>query len=444
MRNKLKKKISFIILAIVMMISLIRPVAAASGSFSVSVSSTKVTVGDKVKVTIKLTCNSGVCAEVYIDTSNSNLGSLSISNSSSYYTNGNFILIEPTSSSSVTITATLTAKKEGKCTVKVTVKDFIDWEGNSVSGGNGTKSKEIEIVKKTDNNTPTTTPLSGDASIASLAISGLELDREFASDNYEYVVYAPKGTDSITISAKASSSKAKIGKTTFAVKEGWNDLSVVCEAENGNKKTYKIRVYVEETPTIYFNNDSLGVVKNLDRLEPLEGFEAKTITINEEEVTIFNHGGINLIYLVDSEDNKDYYLFDVENKQVSERYNPVVIDNHSYLLTHVNYDLYEGMEEQFDRNKVNIGGQIVDGWTYKNSSLADYQIVCLMNGEGEKNLYSYDSREQTLQRYTLPQKEQTGNSNEELLTYLSYSSGAAGLLAFIASLFVAGKKRKTS
>ncbi len=432
----MKRKFIILMTGILVMLFCLTGVQAASGSASVSVSDSSPVVGNKVTVTIKLSCSEGVgSAMVYIDYNSSYLNSLSVKSAATINTNGNRILVDPTDSKTVTITATLTARKIGNTSVHVTVEDWYNYDAEYISDKSVTK--KIEIIAKSNNN-PTTPDLSKDASLAALSLEGLVLESAFESDVHEYTVYAPANTAVLKINAKASSAKAKIEKTEFELNEGWNKVEVVCIAENGDRKTYVLNVYVEEKPIVYFQDNTLGVVRNLNRLSIPEGFTERKLTIQGEEISVFSKGAMTLVYLVNQQGQADFYLLDEQRGAVLQRYAPVEIDGAKYQLVNSDYQQFKEMEDLFNPYKVYIGETGIDGWKYKDTSLNEFAVIQLMNDEGETRLYSYDLIEKTLQRYTLPQKEKQANP---LGSYLGYSAGAAGVVAFIVGLILASRKR---
>ncbi|MBQ6655250.1 MAG: cadherin-like beta sandwich domain-containing protein [Erysipelotrichaceae bacterium] len=436
----MKRKILIIMTSLLVTLSALTCVKAASGSASVSVSNSSPVVGNKITLTIKLSCNDGVgAAMVYIDYNSSYLSNLSVKNSSSVYANGNKIIVDGADSKSVTITATLTTKKIGNTSIQVTVDDWCSFASEEYISDKSI-TKKISIVAKSGNN-PSPTDLSKDASLASLEIEGLVLETEFESDVFEYTVYAPANTAVVKVNAKASSAKARIEKTEFPVQEGWNRLDVICTAENGDKKTYTLNVYVEEKPTVYFNENTLGVVKNLERLTVPEGFEERKLTVQDEEISVFTREKLNLIYLVDEAGQADFYVYDEERETVIRRYDPVEIDGHSYLLVNSDYQQHQEMEEDFVHYKVYIGETGIDGWKYRNQSLYEYAVIELMDENGNSRLYSYDLIERTVQRFTLRQPEK---KESPLGSYLSYSAAVAGFAAFIAALVLATRKKTSA
>ena len=119
----MKRRAVILMTCLLVMFASLSPVRAVSGTASVSVSDSSPVVGNKITVTIKLSCSDGVgAAMVYIDYNSSYLGNLSVRNSSAVYANGNKIIVDGGDSKSVTITATLTTKKIGNTSIQVTVR----------------------------------------------------------------------------------------------------------------------------------------------------------------------------------------------------------------------------------------------------------------------------------------------------------------------------------
>ncbi len=464
----MKKRIITILTALLLLITNIQPIAAVTGTSSVSVSSSSVTVGSKTTISVTLKCSSGIGGGMIdISYDSDYFGSLTLTSGSSatLSSSSNRILLEPTTSTSVTITFTLTTKTVGEKAVTVKISDFIDYDGNDCSGYTKSFSKTITIKEKSSStssgsssgsssssssgsssSSSSSSSKSKDADLSSLSIEGIELTEEFVSDTYEYTAYATLGTTSLNITAVANNSKATVNDIDSTVEEGWNEVEVTVTSESGAEKTYLINVYVEETPTITFNEGSLGVVKNLDLVEAPEGFEAETITVNEEEVTVFTQNNTSLIYLSDSENEKGFYVYDVTNNEVIALYQPITLNSTIYMAVSINYeeDYLEMSSEYFEAASFTIDGVVVNGWKYTYSNMADYQLIVLTDLQGNTGIYSYDTIEGTLQRFTLPQADETEIDYQQMLiTYGLPSICVVCLIASVITLVKARKLRKT-
>lgn len=164
-------------------------------------------------------------------------------------------------------------------------------------------------------------------------------------------------------------------------------------AQDKTTKTYKIRLYVEEKPKIVYQDKDLGVVVNLDKVTDPEGFVRKEIIVKENQITIFNKGKLNLIYLADGENNKDFYLYDVENDKVGSKFEPLEIDGKQYLINEIDYTEFTEMEKFYKPIKVIINGKQFDGWMSLANNMNNYRLVYLKDLEGNDGIYSYEMSE---------------------------------------------------
>ncbi|MDR3296715.1 MAG: cadherin-like beta sandwich domain-containing protein, partial [Prevotellaceae bacterium] len=87
-------------------------------------------------------------------------------------------------------------------------------------------------------------PLSSNANLASLSVTGYSITPTFSASVITYTLTVPNTTSSITINATAADSKAKgvtgTGAKTLSV--GSNTCSIVVTAEDNSNKTYTIAV----------------------------------------------------------------------------------------------------------------------------------------------------------------------------------------------------------
>lgn len=128
--------------------------------------------------------------------------------------------------------------------------------GNSLSVGSNTvsivvkaengatKTYKISVTRKQDPNYVA----SSNAALSSITISSGTISPTFSSEKTDYIVYLPfeyVGKE-FSVTGKAADSKASgvTGGNIAALVEGVNNTKVVCKAENGAEKTYKITVVV--------------------------------------------------------------------------------------------------------------------------------------------------------------------------------------------------------
>ena len=114
-----------------------------------------------------------------------------------------------------------------------------------VKAENGTtKTYKIQVTRKQD---PNYVP-SSNAALGGITISGGAISPTFSSEVTDYIVYLPYeyvGKD-FTVAGTAADAKALgvTGGTIAPLVEGVNTTSVVCKAEDGTEKAYKITVVV--------------------------------------------------------------------------------------------------------------------------------------------------------------------------------------------------------
>ncbi|MGI6607725.1 MAG: cadherin-like beta sandwich domain-containing protein [Erysipelotrichaceae bacterium] len=437
----MKRKILVLAAILVIILSAIKPIEAATGSVTASLSSSSVVLSNRVTFSIKLSCKDGIGgALIYLSYDKKYLEYKGLSGNANI--SGNTILVEPTENKTVTLKITFLTKKIGSTNISILTSDFIDYKyGKDIESYNENISKTLQIKAKTTNNTGTTTPLSSDASLASLQIENIDFEQPFSSDVYEYTAYAPINTETISVLAKASSSKATVNDINKNVTEGWNEIDVVCVAQDKTTVTYKIRLYVEEAPKIVYPERNLGVVINLDKVTNPEGFERKEIVVNEKQITVFFRENLHLIYLADSENNKNFYLYDIENDVVGSRFEPLVIDGRQYLINEVDYSKYQDLEKYYKPIKVYIEGKKIDGWISLADNMSNYRLVFLKDLEGNDALYSFEMSEKTLQKFTLPLYP-IENQKMSVREMLYLTAGIAGTVSLLAAVAIVSKKKE--
>ena len=418
-----------------------------SGSASVYASASSVQVGNNVTVTVSISCSGGSIAKIRL---NYNSNYLQFVSSNGDYNGGTF-LIDTNTGSSGSQSFTFKTLAAGSTSVSISV---IEWESYRYSRVNYNSSASTNISIYTPSVTPTPSPggggggggssyttpvkpvLSSDASLAEIKLENLELEPKFSSNVTDYTIYLPKGTEKLDLKAIASSGKATVGDIDTTLKEGWNEIKITCTAEDKTTKTYTIKAYVEENPTVFYDlkEQKLGVVKNLDKVEN-EKFEKVEQEINGETITVFTGEYFKLLYLEDENEEKAYYLYDDKENKITGLYKPFVFDGKNYLVKDVDYTEFAYMDDLYDQQKVKIGDEEVNGWAFREGNLKDFKLVYLTDEKGGNQLYKMDIREQTLQRFVIPEQPEPS-----LLPYIYLSGCVAGLVTLLFALALLAKK----
>ncbi|MBE6116307.1 MAG: hypothetical protein E7187_05725 [Erysipelotrichaceae bacterium] len=446
-------RILLILLLTVISIARVNTVMAddVSGSASVYASASSVQVGNNVTVTVSISCSGGSIAKIRL---NYNSDYLQFQSSNGDFNGGTF-LIDTNTGSSGSQSFTFKTIASGSTNVSISI---IEWESYRYSRVNYNSSASTGISIYTPSVTPTPSPspgggggggggggytptpvrpvLSSDASLAEIKLENLEFEPKFSSNVTDYTIYLPRGTEILDVTAKASSGKATVGDIDKTLHEGWNEVKITCTAEDKTTKTYTIKAYVEETPTVFYDlkERKLGVVKNLDKVTN-EKFEKVEQEINGETITVFTGEYFKLLYLENENEEKDYYLYDDKENKIIGLYKPFVFDGKNYLINDVDYLEFAYMDDLYDQQKVKINDEEVNGWAFRETNLTDFKLVYLTDEKGGSQLYKMDTKEQTLQRYVIPEQPEPS-----LLPYIYLSGCVAGLVTLVFALALMAKK----
>ena len=288
---------------------------------------------------------------------------------------------------------------------------------------------------------------STDNYLSSLNIEGYELDPKFDKETLEYKIEVDESVEKITINAKTNDSKATVtGTGEIVLSSGENVIQVKVTAENGNEKTYKIIANViDKNPIeITIGDDKYTLVKKNNNLIPeLDNFEKTVLDFDGQKVDGYKskNGNITLVILKDSKGNYSYYSY-VRNTNGYDAdtftlYRQIESGNLLLLYKDMPNDL---IQESYKEYTFTYDGETYIG--YITSSDSDYCLFYAMNTvTGEDNLYQYDVKERTIQRYN---GEEVEKYKEKLDLYYKYLLGALGLslLILVLSLIASSSKKR--
>lgn len=427
---------------------MILPVSVMAGSATISIDGpSSVYVGDTVKISVTVSSSQSLGSWNYnISYDDSKLSYVSTTanaaGSVADYVSGD-------GKKSVTYSWTYKATNAGNATFSVSGIDVYGFDESQLSIGGSTK-KTIEVKKPNSvsgggsNNgggSNTTKPstdykYSENNNLSSLNVEGFEF--EFDKNKTDYSITVPNDTKSVKIGATAEDGKARVnGIGDFEVKEGDNLIEVVVTAENGDKKTYNLNIVVEEaTPIeVKVGDDTYSVVRKADLLpNALATFEASTTLIKGEEVPCY-HSNITDFYLLglrDKDGEIDLYRYDAKEDKFYV-YNQLQIGGiYIALLDGETPDGYKLGSVKI--NEKEYSAFIKDG---------AYPLLYGINLEsGEKNYYSYDDNEGTIQKLLKSASTSVMSEKSSLIIY-----GLIGLCVFefivlIASVSSKNKKLK--
>lgn len=438
------KSVCIILITVFMLIN-IKTVYAAS---SISFSSSSPKVGESLRVTVSVPNVNTVDLKATVSGCGTN-GTIQI-------VDGSMTGNPKTFSGSVTVTPTSTG------TITVTISDSSNavLNGSYVSVGGSRKitvsnkqsssnssSSSSNSSTSSSNTTTTQEPevkKSSEKNLSSLSVSEGTLSPKFSSGTTTYKVDLTSETESLTISAKAKDSKAKVSGTgKKELKIGENNFTVTVTAEDGSKKTYTISVYVTEKPTqfVKLGNQNLGILNDLSKTDVPKGFEKSTIKIDNKDVTVLQNKdmGLTLLYLQNEDDSTGFYIYDVDNNKVLSKYQTVAVNGKTYVLM----DAPDNLEaiQDLKTATIKIGDVELSGWKFEDEALSHYTLVYLMNEAGETQLYTYEDTEGTLQKYTPVEEE-----NDNTLTYVFIGTTALFVVstAVLGYMYISFKKKSIS
>ena len=403
------KKILMMILTVFMFLGVFQNEVCAAG-MSVSANKKQITIGESFKVTVTA---SDCYATISASTDN---GSIS---------GGASDLDIPGSSTSTTLT--VKPASTGTCTV--TVKGtYASYSDNSFTDVAYSKSVSVKVVDKASSvpsTTPSTTPSTSQSkptqtqpttpkpadtrskenSLSALKVTGGELNPVFSASTTNYTVNLPAEQTSFTIQAIAKDNKAKItGSGEKNVKVGHNIFTIICTAENGSQKEYKIDAYVDESPLVFveYQKSQLGVVRVLDEIKIPAGFEETKTTLDQHEIPAWINSqlGITICYMQDKDNKKAFYV--VEDGKIIYQFLDLQIDGRSFVIMPIDENMKN--REGFTLTKIHIQDMELDGWIYDDETMKAYSQLYLMNENGEKCIYNYETTEQQLQKYIEPKE----------------------------------------
>ena len=295
-----------------------------------------------------------------------------------------------------------------------------------------------------DNATP---GKSGNNALSTLTVSAGTLAPAFDPAVTEYTLSLPQGTEKLTLTATPSDSNATVqGDGELTLQAGENTLSLVVTAENGDTKTYTVTAKVAQAPTLFldYNGQRLGVVKDVSQVTPPAGFvPAEPITYSGDTLPIWTDvsGKRTLVYLMDEKTSaQGFYLFS-QTTGVQSPYLPILCGSVTYIYTDIPKEL--SSVPGLTPATVKAFGQTLNGWTYNDASLKDFCVLYLMDDAGSYGYYTYDSREETLQRFSgAVYADDASQSLRVPMLYVYIAGGAALVLLILLIVFasVAGSR----
>lgn len=377
------KKILFVIL-IMPLVLMYETVFASSAQVSLYSSSNKITVGDTVTYTVKVSSSSLLGSLVYNFSYDSNKLTLTSGtlNAAPVFTG---------SEKEVTYIFKFKAKSSGDATVSFNINELIDWDGNNMTVNKST-SKTISIITQKE----LEASYSSNNNLSSLSINGFTLSPAFNKNTLSYSLEVENDVRQIVVNCSKEDKYSYVsGCDKKTLEEGLNKIDVKVTAQNGSSKTYTINVTVKELEPIVVNvnNEEFTVVRKKENITlPNSNFEESIITIEEKEVPSFvnNKTNTTLVGLKDKDGEISLYSY---KDGTYKKY--VELKSSNLIITEAQL---ENVPYGYKEVKININD--IEVSAYEEESTKQFYLLKGTNIEtGEENVYQYDTKEKTLQLY---------------------------------------------
>ena len=454
------KKIKLLLISLISIFAFNINVFAASGSLSVS--SESVYVGDNFTVTVNV--SSAAAWNVHV------LASGPVSGCAINQSDTTADAMD----TNKTFSATCTATGEGTITISLSGDVTSASDGNAVSISS---SRNVTVSKKTtpsNNNTNTnannnnsnsntrsnntntntnttkTTAKSSNNYLSSITIDDYTLNEEFNKETLEYSLSVLNNVDSININATLDDTSANVkGIGTVKLDNKENTFDIVVTAENGDTRTYVLKVTKLDALTVTIDKKEYTIVNDESEIELLDNYEKTTIKIDDTDVLAFYNKNTKctLVVLKDSEDNTNYYIYDKGKYTLYKEYdfNGVRL----YLLDN-NDNTYIESEITIDNDKIKVyrlvNNKNNNTYALDEEEIEDYYLVYGIDVDtGYKGYYLIDSKLNSAVRYSdnlinLLNAYNSNNSNYK--TYFFIIIGVCGLILIVTSIILILKKKK--
>lgn len=234
--------------------------------------------------------------------------------------------------------------------------------------------------------------------LKTLEVEGYTLSPLFNKETLTYTTTLPPETKQATIKATVEDAKSSVTGTGLKeLVDGDNIFKIIVEAENGSERTYTLNIVVEELDPIIVkvDNQDYSIVRKKEQVECPNLFEDKLITYNSETIPgCFNETvNFNLMLLKNTSGQSSFFIFDNDRFKP---YKEVIVNR--LVIYPMDAKNIEDIAKNMLKKTITIGE--VSVVSYQLNSDKDFYLIYGKNMEtGDENIYLYDSKEMTMQRY---------------------------------------------
>lgn len=279
--------------------------------------------------------------------------------------------------------------------------------------------------------------------LSSLSVDGADLLPSFNKDTLEYTVELAPETTKVNIQASPEDSRSKItGAGEREVVDGDNEIKIDVTAENGTSRTYIIKATVKEYNPIEVKtgNEKMTVVRKKSLLNPPTHYTESSVKINEEEIPAYYSEitKYTLVALKDEKGVQNWYVYDKGNYTLYKEY---TFGKTILYLMDIDKEL---LPNNYKKTTINYNDDKIVA--YKLNETSKYALLYAMNVEtGEKHLYMYDAKEDSVQIYNDEAIKQLETKNELYLKgFIGMGSGLVLSVGIIIFMLIKNKKNKKS
>ncbi len=376
-----------------------------AGTASITTASSYALVGNKVYVTVNV---SGLAGKFKVTSSDTSILSGG--------TSGIFLDDESR-------TFTFTANGSGTATVTLTPLDVADYSDNTKY----TASKSIKIIVSWP---------SSNNYLSNLEVDDYDLSPAFDEDVFEYDVEVPNDVRKVHIYATRDSSSSSVkGTGEVSLEEGVNTFDIDVTAQNGNVRTYTVNIIVKELEPIEVNvgDSKYTIIRKKELLPTINPyFKASIIKIGDNEIPCYVNEETNMTLVgLRSGDSTKLFIYDGKYKL----YEEIAFANIYIQVLDLDTPL-----DGYTLTKIDIGSKSYTAYTKEGY---EYPVIYGMNVKtGEKSLYKYDAKENTIQRMENIEIK----TNEQLYFIIAVSSLGFIVVSYILFIIIlankVGKKTK--
>ncbi len=417
---KKNRATAFFLAVFLFALALPMAVSAASAKLTLTASNS-VTVGNQVKVTIKITSSEKIGSWLF---------SMAYDPSALEYVSGadsggggaiRFSDSLDSGVTSLTKTVVFKTKKITSTTVSVSspqIVGFDSLQNMSVSSA----SKTIKINAK-----PT---YSSDNKLSALSVAEGEITPAFDAGTTAYTMSVPFEVTAITVSSTANHKNASVTVDSPALVVGENTVTVTVKAENGSTKKYTITVTRQQSDlagaTAKVKDKDYSIAYDPNALTVPEGYTATTLPFGEKKILVYAapQNALYIAYLT-SESESAWYVYHGE-EQIFTPY----ISLQTTAAPFVILDAPQGTPAPsgYIPADLTVGDVVMPAYKTEDSEQKGVYIVYAMAKDGTCGFYYYDSKAASFVSYfevSLPAGSDAEESVEELKSRLEEKDATA-------------------